>query len=226
MTTMKLEQETVAVLKHFSTINPSLLFKPGNVLTTVSTTKSVLARAKIKQNFDRQFAIQDISRLLGAMSLFENPSLKFNDKSLTITGTDRELEYSFAEPAIIITPPEKGVIQIQEDVGFHITQSNLQDIQKALNALGMSEVAVIGDGSKLFIAALDPTRKIQDTFKIVIGETDKKFKFVFKAENLKLIPQDYDVKVTSKGISHFKSTSSVDVEYWVTLEAKSSTYEG
>lgn len=226
MTTMKLEQETLAVLKHFSTINPSLLFKPGNVLTTVSTTKSVLAKARIKQSFDKQFAIQDISRLLGAISLFESPSLKFNDRSLTISGTDRELEYTFADPSTIIAPPEKSVIEIKEDVGFKLTQSNLQDIQRALSALGMSEVAIIGDGEKLFIAALDPSKKIQDTYKIVIGETDKKFRFVFKAENLKLIPQDYDVKVTSKGISHFKGLTSTDVEYWITLEAKSSSYEG
>jgi hypothetical protein len=45
---------------------------------------------------------------------------------------------------------------------------------------------------------------------------------VFKTENLKMISGTYDVKISSKGISHFKNKNK-ELEYWITTEA-GSTY--
>lgn len=226
MSTMKLEPKTVTVLKNFSSINPSMLFKPGNVVSTVSPTKSVLARARIGQQFEKQFAIYDLSRFLGVMSLFDNPDIEFNDKSVTIRNNERELDYRFADPNTIIAPPEKEVSLPTEDVSFTLTAANLADIQKALGALGMPEIAVVGDKKKMWLQVTDTKNAQGDSYKIVLGTTDKKFRLVFKAENLKLIPQDYEVKITSKGLSHFKGSQVIDVDYWIALEAKASSFEG
>ena len=225
MSTMKLEAKTVQVLKNFSTINPSMLFKPGNVLATVSPTRSVLAKARIGQKFEKQFAIYDLSRFLTVMSLFENPDIELNEQSATIRSNDRELDYRYADPSTIIAPPEKDLSLPSDDVSFTLTAANLADIQKALSALSMPEIAVVGDRKKMWLQVMDSKNAQGDSYKIGLGTTEKKFKLVFKAENLKLIAQDYEVRITSKGISHFKGSSVVDVDYWITLEAKASVFE-
>lgn len=226
MTVMKLESKTLSVMKNFSSINPSLLFYPGDTLFTVSPTKSILAKAKIDQSFERQFAIFDLSRFIGVMSLFENPDLEFNEKSVRIVSGDRELDYRYADASTVISPdPNKQLNFPTPEVEFVLTSATLTDIQRALGALGMPEIAVVGDRTNLWLQVTDSKNMNGDSFKIRLGDSDKKFHLVFKAENLKLIPQDYTVKISSKGLSHFKGSQVIDVEYWIALEAKASKFE-
>ena len=225
MSVMKIEPKTLSVMKNFSGINPSLLFRAGNVLTTVSPTRSVLAKARIDQTFEKQFAIYDLSRFIGVMSLFDNPDLEFGDKSVRMKSEGRELEYKYADVNNIIVPPEKDLTLPPPDVQFRMTAAHLMDIQRALGALGMPEIAVVGDRDTLWLQVTDSKNLNGDSFRIRLGTTDKKFHLVFKAENLKLIQQDYDVEITSKGMSHFTGTTVIDVEYWVALEAKASKFE-
>jgi hypothetical protein len=158
--------------------------------------------------------------------LFENPDIEFDDKAVLIRSNGRELDYRFADPKTIISPPEKDLSLPTVDVKFTLTAANLADIQKALGALGMPEIAVAGDGKQMWLQVTDSKNSQGDSYKINLGETSKKFHLVFKAVNLKFIPQDYEVESTSKGISHFKGSAVVDVDYWVMLEAKPSKYEG
>lgn len=226
MTVMKIEPKTLSVLKNFSSINPSLLFHPGDTLFTVSPTKSILAKAKVDQSFERQFAIFDLSRFLGVMSLFDNPDLEFNERSVRIVSGDRELDYRYADASTIISPdPNKQINLPAPEVEFVLTSANLSDIQRALGALGMPEIAVAGDRTDLWLQVTDSKNPNGDSYRIKVGTTDKKFHLVFKAENLKLIPQDYQVKITSKGLSHFKGNQVIDVDYWIALEAKASKFE-
>lgn len=226
MSTMKLEPKTLTVLKNFSSINPSLMFREGSVVTTMSPTKSVLARARIGQSFEKQFAIYDLSRFLGVISLFDNPDLELNESSVTIRKEDRELDYRYADPSTIVMPPDKNVVLPSEDVKFKLTTATLNDLQRALSALSMPEIAVVGDSKKMWIQVIDVKNMLGDSYKISLGDTDKKFRFVFKAENLKFIPQDYEVTITSKLMSHFKGTEVVDIDYWVAPEKKPSSFEG
>lgn len=227
MTTMKLEQSTVTVLKNFSSINPSMVFKPGNVLSTISPTKSVLAKARINQAFDRQFAIYDLSRFLGVVSLFgDAPELEFNTDSVKIKNDNRELDYRFAADLNSIIAPPEGDVNFTPDITFTLSAGALQDIQRALSALSMPEIAVVGDAKKMWIQVIDTKNTSSHNYRINIGDTDKKFRCVFKAENLKLIPQDYEVRITSKGMSHFKGSQVIDVDYWVAVQPKVSTFEG
>lgn len=225
MSTMKIEPKTLSVMKNFSSINPSLLFKAGNVLKTVSPTKSVLARARIDQTFEQQFAIFDLSRFLGVMTLFDNPDLEFGDKSVRMKSDGRELEYRYADVTTIIVPPEKNLVLPPPDVEFVLSAVHLADVQRALGALGMPEIAVAGDREDMWLQVTDSKNLNGDSFKIRVGKTDKKFHLVFKAENLKLIQQDYNVQITSKGMSHFTGNTVIDIEYWIALEAKASKFE-
>jgi len=220
MQKIKLEPKTINVLKNFSSINASLLFKPGNVLATFSTTKTVMAKATIEQTFEKQFAIYDLSRFLSTLSLFTDPTLEIGEKFLTIAGTGKSMRYGYADEKLIIVPPEKGIKLPEVDVSFKLTNEALVDVMKGLGVLRLPEIAVVGDGTDINLQAIDSKNPFSDVYSVNVGKTDKTFRMVFKSENIKVLPGDYDVEISSKGISHFTGKG---VEYWVAVEANAST---
>jgi len=219
---MNFDSRTLQILKNFSTINPSILFKPGSVLATISPTKTIMARAKINQTIESPFAIYDLSRFLSTLSLFENPELQVETGSMKIKQGSKKINYTFAEPSMIVSPPEKEIKLPDPEVEFTLSADNLQELLKALSVLSLPEIAVVGDGSSVSVQVLDSKNPSGDVYSVAVGETINTFRMIFKAENLKLLPGSYDVKISSKGLSHFNSP---EVEYYIAVEA-SSTFEG
>lgn len=215
---MKISSRTAQVLKNFSTINQSLLFKPGKVLTTISPQKTVLAKAIVDEEFDKQFAIFDLSRFLGVMSLFNEPEIKLEDKFATIKDNNQKVNYTYADPSMIVTPPDKNINMQEAEISFTLTSDSLARVTKAMAVLQTPEIAVVGVDSNIFIETFDSKNATSDNFSVLVGTTKHTFKMVFKVDNIKLMPGDYQVKISSKGIGHF---SSNDVEYWITTEASS-----
>jgi hypothetical protein len=214
---MKLTQTTVQILKHYSTINPGIVIHPGNILGTTSQLFTIVAKSKTDQEFDRMFAIYDLNRFLGALSLFNDPDIELNNSYLTIRGEDRELNYMFADPKVIMQPPPKFDMP-PEIVRFRLTASTLSDITKGLSIMGLPELAFVGDGSKISVHALNTDNPSSGTFKITnLGETDKTFKAVYKIENIKIMPMDYDVSIGDP-ISHFVGNN---IEYWIAVDMNS-----
>jgi hypothetical protein len=216
---MKLTSRTLQVLKNFSTINPSLLFKAGSVITTMSPTKTIMARAVVKETFPTTYAIFDLSRFIGVLSMFNDPDIIMQDNYLVISENNKTVNYTYADPKMIVTPPDKQ-IKFPEDaeINFVLPADMLQSVLKAINILQMSELMVGSTDGKVFVGAIDTKNPTGDTYKIEVGTTEHSFNMIFKAENIKLIAGDYDVKITSRGLGHFKGD---DVEYWIPTESSS-----
>ena len=219
---MNFDTRTLQILKNFAAINPSILFKPGNTLATISPTKTIMAKAKINQTIESQFAIYDLSRFLSTLSLFDNSELTVETGFMKIKQGSRKINYTFAEPSMIVSPPEKDIKLPDPEVEFTLSADDLQEVLKGLSVLSLPEIAVVGDGSIVSVQVLDSKNPSGDTYSVTVGETTNTFKMIFKAENLKLLPGTYDVRISSKGLSHFNST---EVEYYIAVEA-SSTFEG
>jgi hypothetical protein len=218
---MKLENRTVSILKNFATINPSLMFTPGSTLRTMSPQKTVLAEANIVENIDGEFAIYDVSRLLSVMSLFEQPDILVRERYLTMTDGHQKVDYTFADPKMIVLPSDKTPTVPDPEICFHLSADTLAKVQKAMGILSMPELAVVGDGETMYVQAIDSKNPSGDSFAATVGNTEHKFKMIFKADNMKLISGDYDVEISSRGIACFKGA---DVKYWVATEA-TSTFE-
>ena len=219
---MKLSKHTLNMLKNFSDINMSIEIKKGNVLRTVSVQKNILAQAELEDEFPKDFAIYELNRFLGAVSLFDDPELEFNAKSVNIGTTKHSADYVYCDPSMIVTPPENNINFPDPEVKFTLTQESLSQVMRASNVLGTPEIAIEGDAGIINIKALDVNNDSTDTFKVVLDEkTDDKFRFVFKTENMKMIPGNYDVEISSKGISHF-SLQGQKLEYWIATESTSS----
>jgi len=216
---MKIDNATVAVLKNFAKINPSILVKEGNVLKTVSPSKTIMAKATVSTKFSRQFAIYNLDRFISTISLFNEPELNFNDNSVSITDGNRNTNYFYADESIIDQKiSDKNINLPSTDVKFTLTEANMKDVERALGVLGLPEIVVSGENGKILLQAADTKNPSSDVYSIEIGKTDKNFKAIFKSENIRIIPGDYEVSVCSQGISHFVGKQA---EYWIAVEQKS-----
>jgi len=219
---MKFEARTLQILKNFSTINPSLQFKEGSILSTVSPNKTVMAKATIKENIPSTFSIYDLSKFLGVLSLFDSPEISLEEKYLIIKGNSKQVQYTYADPRNIVLPGEKEIKLPELEINFQLTSDTLQSVLKAMGVLGLPEIAVTGENGVLSVQAVNTKNPSSDNFSIDVGQTSLTFKMIFLAENIKIIQDEYDVSISSKGIAHFKGK---DIEYWVATES-SSTFKG
>lgn len=218
---MKIEARTVQILKNFSTINPSLIFREGSSITTVSPQKTIMASATITENIPGEFAIYDLSRFLGVLSLFDQPDIDIKDGYMVISSGKQKVQYTFADPRMIVSSNAKGVDMPEAEIKFNLSSDDLLKVQKALGVLQLPEIAVTGENNEMYIEAIDSKNPTSNNYRVFLRDTDHTFRMIFKAENIKIMSSNYDVKISSKGIAHFKGD---DVEYWVATEA-SSTFE-
>ena len=218
---MELSKETQDILKNFSEINQSLAFKSGQELKTVSPQKNILARATVKENFPQDFAVYELNKFLGTLSMFNKPTFEFNGNHVKMIEGKKRVKYVYADPSMFVSPPEKDIEFPQADIAFELTQSDLDSLLRAAAVLHLPEIGVVGNGSKMELTVMDVNNSSTDEVGIEVGDTDKNFRVVFKHENLKLMRDDYDVQISSRGIAHFKS-KGVGVEYWIATESSSS----
>jgi hypothetical protein len=216
---MKISAKTINILKNFSSINPSIVIKPGNVISTMSTNKTIIAKATVPDVFDNVVGLYKINEFIGSISLLQNPEIDFGETSLRMKSeSGSEIEYHYSEPSTIVTPPENELRLPSVFIEVNISNKNLQDVTKALGLFGLPEIAIVGDGSNVWIQAIDVKNPSPNVFRVNIGETDKTFRAIFRAENMKIVDGDYLVKLTSTRISQF---IGAEVTYWISMEFSS-----
>jgi hypothetical protein len=216
---MKIDAGTIQVLKNFAKINPSILIQEGNVLKTMSTSKTIMAKATVTTTFPKRCAIYNLDKFLSTLSLYNDPELSFGEKFVGITDSNRKGQCVYADEANITKAPDKELNLPSVDVSFKLSNETLKDIEKALGVLSVPEIVVVGDGETVSIQAADTKNPTGDTYSIDIGSTDKVFKAIFKSENIKIIPGEYDVDISARGISRFRGK---EAEYWIAVEQTSS----
>ena len=221
---MKLSDSTLTVLKNFAGINNSILVKQGSKLRTISVAKNILAEADISEDFPKDVAIYDLNQFLNGLSLHQDPNLDFTEESyLTIREGKRRVKYFYADPQVIISPPEKEISLPTEDVCFQLESVTLEKLLKAAAVYQLPDLAAVGEAGVVKLVVRDKKNDTSNEFAVVVGETDKDFSFNFKVENIKIIPGAYDVVISSKLLAKF-TNSSYNLIYYIALEPDS-TFE-
>ena len=215
---MKLSETTVNLLKNFSSINQSILFKEGNKLRSISVMKNILAEATVEESFPKDFGIYDLNQFLNGLSLHASPELDFksNDFVMIREGKMRS-KYFFADPTVIVAPPEKEISLPTEDICFELTSQQLEKLKKAASIYQLPDISAIGEAGVIKLVARDKKNDTSNDFSIVVGDTNSEFVFNFKEENLKIVPGSYDVVVSQKLLSRF-TNQNIDVTYFIALE--------
>ena len=218
---MKLSDNALAILKNFAGINNSILVKQGNKLRTISVAKNILAEAEIKEDFPRDFAIYDLNQFLNGLSLHQDPDLDFNqDSYLSIKEGKRRVKYFFADPNVIIAPPEKEITLPSQDVCFQLDSVTLEKLTKAAAVYQLPDMSAIGENGIIKLVVRDKKNDTSNEYAIIVGETSDDFEFNFKVENIKIIPGAYEVVVSSKLLSQFTNTQH-NLKYYIALEPDS-----
>ena len=217
---MKLSNGTINVLKNFSTINQNLVIKEGSDISTMSAMKNIVAKAKVEEDFTKEFAIYDLNEFLSALSLFGTPDLDFQDDYVVITeeGSAKSLKYWYSDPSVVTTPT-RDITMPSNEVKFDFSSDSLAEITKAASVIGAPDMVL--EKGKLRVTDKKNTTANDYATELDVPDSDVDYKFWFKVENLKLLPGSYSVEVSSHKISRF-SNSSVDIEYFIALEPESS----
>lgn len=216
---MKIDPKTIQVLKNFSTINPSLICKPGSSLETISPAKTVMGMATVPDTFPIKFAIYNLSQFIGCVSMFQNPDLEFGNQAVLITDSNKRFTYYYADPSVIVGPPEKKLVMPSPDASFTLLNKDLQEVLKALGILGLPEIAFVGDGDTVSVEAVDSKASSSNRYAVTVGKTAATFRAIFKAENIKIMPSDYQVEISSHGLAKFTGDPCA---YFVAIEQTSS----
>ena len=222
--TMKLSEKTLTLLKNFSNINQSILFKQGSSLRTISVMKNILAEATIDEDLPTDFGIYDLGQFLNGLALHTRPELDFQNEGYVYIKEGRmRSKYFFADPKVIVTPPEKEITLPSEDVSFTLSTAQLDKLLKAAGIYQLPDLAVVGRNGVVKIQVRDKKNDTSNDFAITVGETDDAFEFNFKVENIKILPGTYDVVVSKKLLSRF-TCQNYNLKYYIALEPDS-TFE-
>jgi len=222
--TMKLSEKTLTLLKNFSNINQSILFKQGSSLRTISVMKNILAEATIDEDLPTDFGIYDLGQFLNGLALHNRPELDFQNEGYVYIKEGRmRSKYFFADPKVIVTPPDKEISLPSEDVSFTLSTDQLDKLLKAAGIYQLPDLTVVGRNGVVKIQVRDRKNDTSNDFAITVGETDSAFSFNFKVENIKILPGTYDVVVSKKLLSRFTS-QNYNLKYYIALEPDS-TFE-
>ena len=223
---MELSENTLQILRNFSGINQNLLIKPGSNIKTISEARNVVATADVTESFEKDFGIYDLNEFIGVMGLVDTPTLKFEDDFVTVSdSTGRSKVKYFYAAEETLTSPAKDVNMPDGDVKFTLDNDTLNKLKKAASTLGHNEVSIKANDGILSLSIVENQNATSNAFSIDIdGEfkQDAVFNFIISISNLKILPGDYEVEISSKLITQFKH-KGLNVTYWIALE-KSSTY--
>lgn len=223
---MELSTRTLSVLKNFADINPNIVFREGNALKTISIAKNILAKVTLDEEIPREFGIYDLNEFLNVMSLVENPTVQFEDNSLIISDATglRGNTYFYSDPDML-SSPSKDVTMPESEVKFVLDTDTLSRLKRASSILGHDNISITPDGNNVKLTVVDKDDATSNSFfSYVEGDFAEgvDFNFILNVNNLKLVQEDYEVSISSKLISNFKSIQS-SIEYFIALE-KASTY--
>lgn len=223
---MELNEGTLQVLKNFSGINPNIMIRNGNVLKTISEAKNVLVRAEVQNEFPQEFGIYDLNEFIGVLSLVDKPTLSFQESCVVVgDSSGRSKVKYFYSSEDTLTTPQKDINMPDAEVSFTLDSSTLDKVKRAASTLGHSEVVIKPGNGSIVLSVTEMQNSTSNSFDIdIAGEYPEgvDFNMILDITNLKIIPGDYDVKLSSKLISQF-SHKELNVQYWIALE-KTSTY--
>jgi hypothetical protein len=220
MSKVTLSKKTFDVLKNFSSINSSIVFRKGSTVRTISNAENILAAFSSEEVFPMDFAIYDLSQFLSGISLFDRPELEFSSSDfVSIRGGGKSARYYFSDPEITLkSAPEKNVKFPGADIQFNITGEDLLSLQKASAVYSLPDLTFQSEDNQIKLILRDKENDTSNTYEQSIsGDCTGNYSLDVKIENIRLFPGDYVVKVSKHLISEW-TNQNLDLKYYIALE--------
>lgn len=220
---MKLNTQTLTVLKSFSGINVNLVIEPGNTIRTISPARTVFAKASVPDTFDKPILIFDLISFLQAITLFDDADLDFHDKFVNVKTAGSVIKYWYCDPQVIKAPPNKEIVIEEEVFGCELSQGDINSLFKVAAALGSPEIIFKSDGKKAVLVVGDRKNDTANNYTKELGVSEKVFNAILRVENFKLLPGDYTVKIAKKGTIGIVifANKNQDLTYWMMVDTDS-----
>ena len=223
---MELNEKTLQVLKNFATINPNIVVDAGDTIRTLSEGKNVFGKATLDSEFPIKFGIYDLNEFLSVLGLVDTPNLEFTDTHVNVSDSSgiSKVKYFYTDTDYLTTST-RDIVMPDPEVTFSIGDDTLNKIRRAASALGHSVVSIRPNNGSISLTVFGEDNSTSNTFTVDVEGSypeDADFNLILNISNLKLLPGDYKVEISSKLISHFVNQTA-SVEYWIALE-KSSKY--
>lgn len=217
---MKLNENTLSVLKNFSAINSGLVLQAGNVQKTISPEKSILVEAELEDAIPSQFGIYDLNQFLGNVTTLGNPDLTFDDKAVMMNDGEIAFSYYSCSPNLIVSPPDKELKLKQVDVSFTLTNAILSKLLKLAAMNNLTHLSVIGKNGEIRLTAHEKANDTSNHASFKLNDfSGEDFTASFKVDNIKLIAGDYDVEIQLGAFAKFVSKNA-KIKYFIALETK------
>ena len=218
---MKISNDTLLILKNFASINMNIVFRPGDAISTMSSGKNIFAKATIKEEIPNNFAVYDLNSLLAMLTLMDNQDVTFEDRNLIIANEKGRFEFFYSSAEVVKAPPE-GEIEHVDVYKFKLAAEDIQMIMKAASITGAPTISVTNKNQTVSLAVGDRKNDSSNNFKMNLGTSFDEFDVFIAVENLKVIPDAYEVTVakTPNGKAkflHFRHESK-QLQYWIACE--------
>jgi hypothetical protein len=225
---MKLTNETLTILKNFASINQNIEFKEGSEIATMAPSKTVIAKATLNVEFPQSFCVYDLNEFLSVANMYKDSlELDFDESNIIFKDNSSQIRFRKTEKSNIVTLPENKQITFNDpEISFNLPESVFANIMKSASILSSPHIGIKSNGQDIHgicFSADDSSQHNYDTFICTHSEQLNKFTAVFSTENIKMLPGNYEVEISSNGIAHFKNEKD-SVEYWIALEAKHSNF--
>ena len=213
-----ISKSTIEVLKNFCSINKSIVIKPGNKVATLSINKNILAIADVQEQFDSQISIYDLGVFLGGLSLFDQPKIDTSESNYVTVSDERgrsKTRFFYADPDVIVQPPEKEIVLPSTAVKFFLPATSLQQLQRAASIYQLPDLCLHVDNGTMVLSVTDRKNETSNSYSVEVGESEDEFCYCFKVENLKLLTNDYNVSISNQNVALFKGDG---IKYFIALE--------
>jgi len=213
-----ISKSTLDVLKNFCSINKSIVIKPGNRISTLSVNKNILAIAEVEEQFDSQISIYDLGVFLGGLSLFDQPKIDTTQTNYVTVSDERgksKTRFFYADPDVIVQPPEKEINIPSKDVSFRLEASVLKQLGLAASIYQLPDLCLFSDGGTMHLTVTDKKNETSNSYSVEVGQSEEQFCYCFKVENLKLLAGDYKVSISKQNVALFEGEG---VKYFIALE--------
>ncbi len=197
---MQLSDKTLAILKNFSTINQGLIIKEGNTLRTMAKSKSIVSFAEVAETFPVDCQIYDLQKFLGIFSVFDNPDIKWNDKSATITSGKSGLRYGYGES---VTPePPETLKSYEFGATFNLSAEDLSQIMKMASILESCDIVKFTLTNDVCEVSLESTEGAnRNRFNIEVdAEVEKEVVSRLNLDDLRILSLPYRVEANSDSV--------------------------
>lgn len=216
---MIISDQTIAILKNFATINTNILFRKGQLVSTISTNKSIFARAKVSETFQTEFGVYDLNSLLSLLTLMDNQDVTFGEKSLLIRKDKGKFEYFYSSPSILVVAPDKD-ITFDSEFKFELADTEVNLLMKAASVVSATHLTIEANGSIAELVVGDKKNATANSYTKELSETDKTFSCHISMSNFIVLPDSYDCTLSKKKLLHMKGKTK-GVEYFIAMEPSS-----